>query len=71
MTITPAIRRNLYLSLASAVWVLAVGGFLFHGSAVGDYVVPGIAFFGSFVLLTVLNDREWRRQEQSGKTRSS
>ncbi|HEX5763645.1 MAG TPA: hypothetical protein VFY04_11070 [Solirubrobacterales bacterium] len=70
MTITPVIRRNLYLSLASAVCVLVVGGFLFHNSAVGDYVVPGIAFFGSFVLLTVLNDREWRRQERGGETPS-
>jgi hypothetical protein len=70
MTVTPAIRRNLYLSLAATVCVLTVGGFLFHDSEVGNYVVPGVAFFGSFILLSVLNDRELRRQERSGETPS-
>ncbi len=61
MTITPAIRRNFYLSLLAAVCVLTVGGFFFHDSEVGSYLVPGIAFFGGLILLNVLNDREWRR----------
>jgi|GEM_PF-6483239 len=68
MTITPAIRRNVYLSTAAAVFVLTVGGFLFHDSEVGNYLVPGVAFFGSIILLNVLNDREFRRQERSGET---
>ncbi|HYP54922.1 MAG TPA: hypothetical protein VEQ41_01285 [Solirubrobacterales bacterium] len=52
--------------------VLTVGGFLFHDSEVGSYVVPGVAFFGSFILLTVLNDRERRREQRSsGATPSS
>ena len=71
MTVTPAMRRNFFLTLFLAASVLTVGGFLFHDSEIGDYVVPGVAFFGSFALLTVLNDRERRRQERSGGTPSS
>lgn len=71
MTITPAIRRNLYLSSAAAIFVLTVGGFLFHNTDIGNYVVPGVAFFGSLILLNVLNDREWRREEERGGTSSS
>lgn len=70
MTLPPAIRRNLYLSLTAMVCVLVVGGFLFHDSEIGNYVVPGVAFFGSFILLSVLNDRELRREEQRGGTPS-
>jgi uncharacterized membrane protein len=67
MTVPPAIRRNLYFSLTAMVCVLVVGGFLFHDSEIGNYVVPGVAFFGSFILLSVLNEREFRRQERSGE----
>lgn len=71
MTVPSEIKRNFYLCLAVAVCVLTVGGFLFHDSEVGDYVVPGVAFFGGLILLNVLNDREWRRQQRSGETPSS
>jgi hypothetical protein len=71
MIITPAMRRNFYLSLAAAVSVLTVGGFLFHDSEVGSYLVPGIAFFGGLILLNVLNDRERRREERSSRATPS
>jgi hypothetical protein len=71
MTITPATRRNICLSLFAMVFVLVVGGFFFHDSEIGSYVVPGVSFFGGLILVNVLDDREWRRQGRRGGTPSS
>jgi hypothetical protein len=71
MIITPAIRRNFFITLFLAIGVLAVGGFLFGNSEVGFYVVPGVAFFGGLGLLIALNDRELRHQERSDGTTPS
>jgi hypothetical protein len=63
--------RNIYFSLFAMACVLTVGGFFFRNTEVGGYLVPGIAFFGSLVLLDVLNTRDRRRRDSATASRDS